>query len=280
MPDLTLQRYMTRDVFQLKDSPLGPGTYTKTLEIRGNAILSSIFVKSIDPGATIKVNYFQTTSGTIDDPERFDLNSHPLISATGTNQIAVTRIHNKPVIEVVITGGNVEFGVYLTVNDELATDIDSALVSDGQDAELATDKGIPIACYDSANDEWMIIRCPLPVTLSEDGTPVHRAGSITNSNMSNNPNPLDSFNIPAGKTYRFKKIIVSTRVSGVFTLKAASAIIARGRTGPASMNSVFQFDPYKEVAAGTAMSLTFDQVYQTPSDCNVDWFIMATAVDP
>lgn len=283
MPDLTLQRYMTRDVFKLET--LGPGTYYKTLEIRGNAILSSVFIKSLDGGASLKVNFFQTTSGTIDDPERFDLTSHQSLTTTGTDQIAVTRIHNKPVVEVIVAGGDVEFGVYLTVMDQLATDIDSALVTDDTDADLINEKGIPIACHNDTTGKWEILRCPFPVTIEADnsggseGTPFHRQGQITTSNLSNNPNSLDSFSVPAAKVRNLSQVIVSTYVDGIFTLKADGAILAKGRTGPASNNVRFSFNPKMPISAGVTVTLEFDQIYQTPSDCNVDWHIHMSEVD-
>lgn len=278
MPDTTINRYQTHPLIPLDTYPVG--TTRLKMEVRGNAILSSIFIKSAGAGS-VKVNYFQSTTGTFpEDGERHELDGHPIKSAADdgkTSQIIVTRVHNKPTVEFIVTGAPVEFGVYVTVTDELASDIDSALVLDGESADLLVNKGIPIACYNESSGLWEVIRCPFPVSFDE-GASVHRNGSITTSNLSNNPNALDSFSVPVGQTYRFRTAIVSTRVSGTWTLTAGGATIAKGRTGPASMNSRFPFNPYREVSAGTAVSLTFNQMHQTPSDCDVDWFLMINQV--
>ena len=44
----------------------GVGTFEKKLEIRGNSILSSVFIESISAGATLKINYYATSSSTPD----------------------------------------------------------------------------------------------------------------------------------------------------------------------------------------------------------------------
>lgn len=265
---------MTRDVFKLET--LGPGTHIKTLEIRGNAILSSLYVKSIDVGATIKVNYFQTTSGTVPDGERFDLNSHALISTTGTDQIAVTRIHNKPVVEVIITGGTVEFGLYLTVNDELATDIDAALVSDGQVANLANDKGIPIACYDEATGEWLIIRCPLPVTISGDADV--GAKFVYQFNGTTTPGTeqaLINTSTHATLITSVRSVRVSSRNHGAWELLAGGVIIGSGLVGPATPNDDFKLDIPEEVAVSTNLRLNF-LAHSGQASCKLDAFVQTT----
>jgi hypothetical protein len=253
------------------------------MEIRGNAILSTIFIKSADPGATVEVKYFQTTSGTIDVNERLDIVAHPIKSAANvlqSSQIVVTRIHNKPVVEFIVAGGNVEFGVYITVTDELASDIDTALVLDGQDAELLEDKGIPTACYDEVNDKWVLLRCNPDGSLpfGQVGDPVFRQGSVA-ANFAGNPNSLDSFNVPAGKKYRFNNLIISCFADGIFTLTAGGVTIAKGRTGPSSLNPRFPFIPEREIATGSAISLTYQLLQSTPQDCTIDWFMQIREVD-
>jgi hypothetical protein len=254
------------------------------MEIRGNAILSTIFIKSADPGATVEVKYFQTTSGTIDVNERLDVTSHPVKDAANTlesSQIIVTRIHNKPVIEYIVTGGNVEFGVYVTVTDELASDIDSALHLDDSDVDVLAHKGIPLVCYDEAAGKWRLLRCvdgSLQIGVEEPGDLLFRQGS-TATNFAGNPNSLDSFSVPVDKKYRFKRLSISCFADGIFTLTAGGVIIAKGRTGPSVLNPHFKFDPYREIAAGAAVSLTYSLLGTSPSDCTVDWFMQIREVD-
>jgi hypothetical protein len=121
---LNLDQFETRQLLELESR--GPGTYEVQMMIRGNSLLSSVFVKSISAGATLKVNYFDTSSGTVQDSERYDLQSHILLTdadAGTTNRIIVPRIHNKPIAEVIVTGGTVEFGVYITVVADFPSEV-------------------------------------------------------------------------------------------------------------------------------------------------------------
>jgi hypothetical protein len=147
------------------------------MEIQGNSILSSVYIKSIDPGATLQVKYFDVTTGTVAGGERFDLEEHRTFTdadAGLTNRVTITRIHNKPHCEVIVSGGNVEFGIYITVVASFASDLDAALVLDGEAYRDEATKGIPLACYDEANDEMVLVRCDgngLKVTGSLSVTP-------------------------------------------------------------------------------------------------------------
>jgi len=121
---INLDQFETSELLELASR--SDGTYKAQMMIRGNSILSSVFVKSVSPGATLKVNYFDTTSGTEQLSERFDLNSHALITDADvgeTFRIVVSRIHNKPIIEAVVTGGTVEFGVYVTVVSDFPSEV-------------------------------------------------------------------------------------------------------------------------------------------------------------
>jgi hypothetical protein len=113
---VNLDQFETKAAYELESR--GVGTVYQQMMIRGNSILSSVYVKSIDVGATLSINYYDTTTGDDGTGERFDLKSHAIITdadAGKTFRIVVPRIHNKPKIEAIIAGGNVEFGVYITV---------------------------------------------------------------------------------------------------------------------------------------------------------------------
>lgn len=101
----------------------GVGTEIRRLSIRGNSFLSGVYVKSMSVGATLKINYYDYT--TDDGTERNPLNSHTLITSTSTeaDKVLVTRFHDKPVCEYVVTGGTVEFSVYITVIADPLVDI-------------------------------------------------------------------------------------------------------------------------------------------------------------
>lgn len=128
-------RVIQLDAFQsdawLKLETRGPGVYIQIGEVMAGAMLSSVFVESMDAGASLKVNYFDATTGAAVG-ERFDLKSHDLITAPGSDRIMVVRHHNRLGCEAIVTGGNVKFSVYGTALP--AADISEALSvnSDGE----------------------------------------------------------------------------------------------------------------------------------------------------
>lgn len=105
-------------------SQFSPGIYTQKLSIQGNSLLSSVLVTALDPGASVKVNYYDTSAGNI-ATERYNLHGHTQIIAAGTepDRIIVNRLHNKPNVEIVVAGGNATLGVYITVISDQSADI-------------------------------------------------------------------------------------------------------------------------------------------------------------
>lgn len=150
--------YESREIVPL--SVKSPGVYDFPLQVEGNSILSSLMVTNVGTGGTIKVSYFDVTTG-YDIGEESPLDEHPLISAPTfptVNKILVTRVHNKPVIRITITGDDVEFGIYITVISSFASELDSALVFDEQLANLLLDKGMVIAGYDPITNKFKFAR--------------------------------------------------------------------------------------------------------------------------
>lgn len=166
---IRLGLYDTKPVIPLMT--LGAGTHTQRLLCQGNSLLSTLVVESLDVGASITVRYWDYGAGDAIG-ERYDLAAHTTITAPAIippDRLLVTRVHDKPTIEVEITGGSVRFGVYLTVVASFASELDSALKKDGETADLAQDLGMPMMCYDSANNEFRFIRCDngvLPVSVT------------------------------------------------------------------------------------------------------------------
>jgi hypothetical protein len=158
-----LTEFQTTELMKLQSR--GVDTYITPLLIEGNSILSSIYVKSMDVGASIIARYYDYTTGVSTATERYFLIDHPTILPAMldptyglTDRKTVTRIHNKPVLEVQVIGGNVEFGVYATVVTSFASDLDSALQFDGEIADLTRDKGMPIVTLDDTSGEFNIVR--------------------------------------------------------------------------------------------------------------------------
>jgi len=154
---VSLNEFQSSSYFELETRT--SGTYIQLSEIRGNSILSSIYVESITPGSTIKVNYFDTTTGA-NLGERFDLLSHDLVDDTSTNQtfrILVGRIHRRVVCEVIVVG-SASFSVYATAITSSASEIDSALIRDGEDYTDPEDQAMPMAYLDETTDQLFFVR--------------------------------------------------------------------------------------------------------------------------
>lgn len=161
MPTITfdlirLGLYESKPILPIKT--LTAGTYIIPMFTEGNSILSSVYVKSLSGGASLKVNYYDFGPGNNDLPgERYDLSSHNLITtADTTDRILVTKLHNKPHIELIVTG-TVEFGIYVTVVASFASDLDTNMKLHAQLADLAKDKGLPAVGYNSVDGKFYFL---------------------------------------------------------------------------------------------------------------------------
>lgn len=167
---LQLREYQTNHLC-LVDTR-SPETYVRAMLTEGNSMLSSVFIESIDPGASLEVNYWDSSAGN-PDVERYDLGSHGLLGATGTYRRLITKIHNKPNIECIVRNGNVKFGVYVTVVSSFASDTDSSLILDGQSSQPAIDKGMIIAGLHEDSSTLQFFR------ISDNGLLVDIGGSVS-----------------------------------------------------------------------------------------------------
>lgn len=160
-PTIALREFDTNTIIPLANR--APGFTTQLLSTKANSLLSSVFLKSADAGATVTVKYYQTTGGTTDEGEKQELgNTHKVLTVAdvgATNTVLISRIHNKPFVEVTVTGGLAEFSVYVTAVTTSASDIDSALHNEGDAIDLVSDRGLPNVCYDEDAGVWRFIRC-------------------------------------------------------------------------------------------------------------------------
>lgn len=208
---VNLDQFETKAVFELESR--AASTYLRQLMIRGNALLSSVYIKSASAGATLKVNYFDTTSGDTNTGERYDLLSHSLLTDANvgdTVRLLIPRIHNKPQVEAIVTG-TVEFGLYVTVVADFPVDLQGAL--DGQTADLGADDGLPISTYDPSDGKFYLLRSSGGVlsTGSALSDPTMHTATIALANIE------QSFVFPAG-TRRF---LIKPRGVGKILLKHA-----------------------------------------------------------
>jgi len=273
MAIIKLDSHQTQQLLRLEARP--PGTYELQTLIQGNSLLSTVFVKTMAGGATFKVNYYETTTGS-DFGEREELPGHDLISVASSDPdyITVTPFHNTPKLEAIVTGGIVDFSVQVTVVDSFATDLDAALKKDQQIVDISNDKGIPTMCYDETTGLWNFIRCDaggLLVNFSE-GTPFHDQG---NTSCAVGSTALTSFVVPAATTRKLTTCNISSAGQGFFTLTEDASIIAMGRTMPGSPNVFYPFRSTKNVPTGSTVALKYDLVAGQPSPCDVFWSVQA-----
>ena len=274
---INLDQFHTNDV--LKMDVRGAGTYKAKMAIRGNSLLSSVYIKSIDPGVTLKVNYYDTTTGTDGTSERFDLVSHDLLTdanAGETVRITVPRIHNKPQVEAIVTGGNVEFGVYITVVSTLVSDLDLALVRDGDTFFPLINKGMPTVCLDRDTGLLHFLTCQdgaISVTTAEQGEPYFISGNV-------NSDPgvevtLFSFTVPIATTRKIKSLDVISEAPGLFYLESGGSEIAAGIIFEARKNISLKFDPARPISAGTLVELKYLADASFDYACPVRGFLSA-----
>lgn len=249
------------------------GTYLVKMMTRGNSLLSSVFVKSIDPGASVTVNYFQTTSGTEFDSERFDLNSHGTLSgaiAGKTFQIVVPDIHNKPQCEVIVAGGNVEFGVYATL---VGYTVQPGVYLDGQDADVLADGGIPIVVYDDASGKFFLLRSVAGhLSVDIDGPGV---GEVIESAAEISPGPaavIASATVGVGEVWRIRYGEVVCRGLGRWKLVIDGIRVAGGATSAAREHDRTELPPSILAMEGQVVELWYAYNHGPPN-IDIDAFI-------
>ena len=134
-------------------------------------------------------------------------------------------------------------------------------------------------CEDSAGKTAVRVCAdtdPLPVTFSgaTGGTKIHVDGSGTG--IAGSAVTLISFSVPVSTTRRLTKVIVSCRRSGLVEIEAGGARIGTKRISAAEMDAVFEWNPTRDIAAGTIVEVKYTQFQGTGSD--VDAHLMATDV--
>jgi hypothetical protein len=147
-PLIRTELYHTNPILPLANR--GPGTYTYQMNIEGGGLLSTLFVKSFDVGATVAVDWFESTTGE-DQGEATLITSHTMPGANLADKITLNNIHNKPRAVVTVAGGSVTFGIYATVypaGSQATLDLSSELVKNGQISNLVTNLGFTQAIYD------------------------------------------------------------------------------------------------------------------------------------
>lgn len=93
------------------------GVYREAIWAEGQAILSTVFVQSCDPGASVRVRYVDQSLGDA-NYNALDLGSHEVITENLTsNKKLITRFHSQPSVVAEVVGGSATFGVFISLVD-------------------------------------------------------------------------------------------------------------------------------------------------------------------
>lgn len=256
---ISLRQAQTRDLLPLESR--GPGVYEVKLLLEGNSLLSTLWVKTIDGGASVSARYYDVTSGR-GDGEQGTLPSHPVatVASTGHSKITVTPFHNNPVLEVTVAGGNAEFSIWGTVVSSFATDIGAALVFDQSTFVPTVTKGIPIVGLDRVQNKLFMINVEngvIPVSQSEAGDNVHmRYNGVTDGTEQE----LLTRTVPVGKKMKVTVGRIVCRAHVVWELVAINqllveTIIGAGATNPARPVDTISYSPREDLPANTVLKL-------------------------
>lgn len=278
---VTLVTGETKAIVNLTTVP--PGVWTQRLSIQGNSLLSSLFVETLDPGATVLARYYDYGVGA-DSGERYDLGSHTLITAPTIYPIQpdrqiFTKLHNKPVLEVLVTGGMARLGVYASVVSTFASDLDNAIKKEGQAVDLAIDRGLPIMYYDVTNGQWLFARGSsgnIVVSLYH-GTPRLTTYIGSTAGTVGAWTDLVTEVVPDGKVWHIHGLNVCSMIQGMTRVLRDGDVIGAARTSVSRHQGEFRWTPARDVTAGSEITLQYYAVHGP--DATLEIFLQQTEED-
>lgn len=110
---IQLRSFDTVAVWPLSVRPAG--VYTTPLYAEGSQLLSTVFVESMDAGATLEVAIIDL--GLSEQPvDRVRLGAHEIHNtAPSVSKLSVVNFHDRPLVQTTITGGSVKYGQWTTL---------------------------------------------------------------------------------------------------------------------------------------------------------------------
>lgn len=138
-----------------------PGTYYQSIIADGNALVSTLYVDALSPGATCLVQFDDVGMSERPD-DKVALGSHEIMTAVGVSKTSLTRFHNRPRVKAIVAGGSVTFGLWMTLKTESISDIQFGLgatsVFTGATPLIGT---IPIVGSNGKQIQQLSIRCAI-----------------------------------------------------------------------------------------------------------------------
>lgn len=253
LPLVQIKEFQTQELFPLRE--VSPGTYHIPLQIEGNSLLSSLLVTDVAVGATVTVNYFQTTTGE-EYAERSPLVSHTtkFAGSQAADTIIVARVHLKPVCEIVISGGNATFGLMVTMVSAFASDIESCLFKD-QYSVVGGERGIPMMTIDDDTGKMLFLRTKGGKIITNEepsGEHVHLTHADT---LDPNERRLVLKKQQFDKSFRMAQFTVVSASDYRVTVQVNGSLALSSRTNKYQPQSDQHFDPYRIAPANSVVTI-------------------------
>jgi len=233
----------------------------------GNSLLSTLWVKDVEAGASVLVKWYDVGPGSGDFPgEKIYVAQHAVISTADTSdRRLVPGIHNKVWCEIIVTGGKVTLGIYAT---SVSAFPQYSPFRDEDIANLGNDSGNPSVLLDRDLGKWFL------ATGKEGAANVNVTGGSVSAEMSGDPKviyakelttglsqTLINTTVPATKLWKIRKIYICSRCYGEFYIKVNSVIIGEGKTSPVETNVSFSWIPYFKAPENIQVEVLFKQSY-------------------
>lgn len=231
----------------------------------GNSLLATLWVKELDPGASVLVKWYDIGPGSGDFPgEKIYVAQHAVVATSDTSdRRLVPGIHNKVWCEIIVTGGQVTLGIYAT---SVSSFPQYSPFRDEDLANLGNDSGNPSVLLDRDLGKWFLASgkegaanvnitgfdaevSGIPMVFSYRGLADGTSQTVI------------SQIVPPAKNWKIRKLDICSRCYGEFYIVVNGAIIGDGKTSPIETNVSFIFAPYQKVDENLTVEVFFKKNY-------------------
>ena len=239
-----------------------PGVYYLDFHTQGNSLLSTLYVSQAN-GGSVLIEYFDYSTGRAEG-QLYPLQFHDLVSTDiTTNKLTVTRLNNKPVAKITVSGAAVRFSLTVTVVSSFASDLDAALIKDGESFEQPLDQGLPVAAVDESTNVLRFLRTNSlgELLIAGNLTTVNQvlANRLYNESLSLAHNATAThinYTVPAGKTFRWLDGWGSGSAHGLWRVEIDGATFLTQRNAYDSPNVRLRLEPGVILSAGQLLTVS------------------------
>ena len=265
----------------LADLSRPPGIYKERVAIAANSILSTLWVKSIDPGASVSARWYDIGPGNDElTGERIYLSDHQTISTNDTSdRRLITRLHNKAFVEVTVAGGSAVFGIYVTA----VSDFPMPGYVDGQPVIVSSDSGLASVIFDPTANKFYLTRGTAGVAdvnvvggTIYVGAPGQRFTLKSTVETDGTWQTIIKEQVPVGKIWRLVSAKFLTPCIGRGDIIIDGISVDEALTSPAENNVMCLREPYDEVTESKWIEIKFKRNFGA---VNADITVVATLTE-